>query len=683
MNIDTVGMVSPVQYNIVISGGMFDRQVWSAVIGGVWKIRGLESERAVIYNGEMYRVVEETALTYTDGSAEGYYEAMIPSADTTKNLDMYYKSSSLAIESVFDINEGYTRAKNYKQIVKLYVSDDTDITLPLNKTLTIEYAVEGITYTGTVSAPSGSNSTVVSDNGDSDKTTIYRCEINEEDATVYIQRDGQYVYGTDLADAFSKAQDGDTIVVFEDHTTAKAILTGKNNVTLDLNGKVVYGPTSNSITLDITDAQNFTIKDSQGNGALLTQHTSTSTSYATIFLRGNTTVTITGGAFGRLNMTENTRYWLNFYSSFSGTLTIMDGTFVGKISGAGASKLFIQGGTFTADPAGYIGGNNGYNAVLYKDGAYYIVIKTELQHDNESNANYYEAVIPTKLPNTYADYYYASANDAISALPSLGTTGYDTLRLVVYLYASASQDIQLKAYTTLTIYKESTIHYTGNVTAVSGYELAGPTDVDGGVKYEVKLSENSDKIKVEVSHGDEIRYYDSLSNAFKYAQDGDTITLKANVTTATLTINNITLDLNGYKITGSTTVITVDGAKNLTIKDSVGTGAIETSSKTLGSNSAGAIILQNGATVTIESGVIGNTNGAGYNCFVFVGGESFTGKLTIKGGTFTGTFWNATANSNIVIEGGDFTTDPSSYVAEDFTVSEPNEDGYYTVTAKN
>ena len=679
MNVGTVGPTSPIRYNIVISGGVFDKEVWSSKNGGVWKVQGIESDCVVIYNDDMYRVVEKKNLTHTDSSADGYFEAIIPSANATKHLDMYYASASLAMDSVFEM-----MSKGFKAHVKLYVSDATDVVLPLGEKLTIECAAEGVEYTGTVSAPAGSNSTTSWVQGETDKIKIYQCNISAEDATVYIVRDEQYIYYNNLSTAFSNAQDGDRIVVLESHTlTAKAELLA-NNVTLDLNGKTIYGTTNNSITIDINGAQNFTIEDSIGDGAVLAQNTSTSASYATVYLRSTATVTITGGSFGHPDLTDTTKYWLSFYSNFTGTLTITDGTFVGKINGASATKLIIQGGTYTVSPTAYIGGNGTNNAVLNKDGTYYIVKKADLQHDNPSNGNYYAAVIPTIQPDTYADCHYASADTAINDVVSL-STGYDALRMVVRLYASSSQDVAIKAYTTLTIYYMVTgIQYNGTVTAATGYTLVGPSSLTGdnsGVYYEAQLPADSDKKKVEVWHGDEVRYYDTLANAFKYAQDGDTIKLRTDVTTATLTVNNITLDLNGFTISGTTTALTVNGARNLTIKDSVGTGQIKTTSKFL-NNTAGAIILQNGATVTIESGEFINTNGAGYNCFVIVGGDSFTGKVTIKGGTFTGTFWNATANTDIVIESGSFKTDTdlTAYVATTSTVTGPDEDGYYTVT---
>ncbi|MCH5166138.1 MAG: hypothetical protein J1G01_07030 [Clostridiales bacterium] len=680
MNMGTVGPTTPIKYNIVISGGLFDREIWSSVVGGAWTIRGVEPDRAVIYGGKLYRIIEDTALTYTDKSSDGYFEAMIPSSDTARNLDMYYASSRFAMQSVFDLTD-----KGYEVLVKLYVSDSTDIVLPLGKKLSIEFAVAGVKYTGTVHPADGSTSTTFGDRGETDNIIVYDYNISRADAKASIFRymqeiEGeQEIYRADLEDAFAAAKDGDRIVVLEDHSLTKSIEVNVSNIILDLNGKTV---SYSSIILWFKSAnavENFILRDSSANADGVGTGKLTTSGSDPIRIAGSVSMTIESGTF------ESTKS-KNPYSIYKSTsspveVVITGGIFKNGIYGA-STWLNIQGGTFASDPAKFVGGRSSNNAVLRKDNLFYVVTKADLNYDTPSSAAYYEAKIPTNQPDAYADYYYASADAAINDVFSLGT-GYDTLRAVIELYVSSSAPVTLSAYTSLTIYyKADEVQYSGNVSVPAGYSTPTPTPVDGGVSYEAMLPQT--EASVEISHNGTIRYYLNLTDAFKFAQDGDKITIRESNTeatkltaSATLKANNVTLDLNGKTVYGASQTLTIEGVQNLKIEDSKGGGQVITTGTI--STSATPLLLKGNATVTITGGTFTRNDISKTKfCLHFSG---FTGSLTINGGTFVGEF-NYPNQETLFIHGGSFTTDPTAYVAANSTVTGPNEEGYYTVTSK-
>ncbi len=129
----------------------------------------------------------------------------------------------------------------------------------------------------------------------------------------------------------------------------------------------------------------------------------------------------------------------------------------------------------------------------------------------------------------------------------------------------------------------------------------------------VTINGSTDDVKVTVAvityaGQDSYHGFYSLAEAFKFAKNGDTITLIRNVEqTETITVNkNITLELNGNTISGTNNasqghLFMVNNAVTLTIKD----GSTEQTGKITyaGSNSTGWIIDVEGALV-LESGTL-------------------------------------------------------------------------------
>ena len=155
-------------------------------------------------------------------------------------------------------------------------------------------------------------------------------------------------------------------------------------------------------------------------------------------------------------------------------------------------------------------------------------------------------------------------------------------------------------------------------------------------------------------------YYISLAEAIKAAKDGDTVTLLANIvlTESIRTAKNVTVDLNGKKLTGPD-----DGKANwyafivesgtLTLKDSVGGGelyakcyGVETKGGTFVMESGtitatqnktlGSAIVNYGGTVIVNGGTI-----SGSNASVYTAGYFADATTTINGGVL---------NGNVVVE---------------------------------
>jgi len=116
-------------------------------------------------------------------------------------------------------------------------------------------------------------------------------------------------------------------------------------------------------------------------------------------------------------------------------------------------------------------------------------------------------------------------------------------------------------------------------------------------------------------------------------------------------------------------------------------------------NFESAVSAAVGSNITIKSGTYKSTNGWAVYTFgtannastVTIKGGSFEGKIeagasggadviTIEGGTFTSTELIETAGGNIVITGGSFNVDPTSYVADGYIATESN--GTWTVAAE-
>ena len=165
--------------------------------------------------------------------------------------------------------------------------------------------------------------------------------------------------------------------------------------------------------------------------------------------------------------------------------------------------------------------------------------------------------------------------------------------------------------------------------------------------------------------------YNDLPSAIDNASTGDTVKLIADVTltSGVLVDKKITLDLNGHKITNSTStwsgddfLVAVKRGGDLTINDSVGTGAITTETEAVmcglkmtvkgeSANGTDAILTVNGGTIQ------------GYYYGISGNGTRHDTVVTINGGTITtvngtdGTAIYHPQDGEMIINGGTITSD--------------------------
>lgn len=196
---------------------------------------------------------------------------------------------------------------------------------------------------------------------------------------------------------------------------------------------------------------------------------------------------------------------------------------------------------------------------------------------------------------------------------------------------------------------------TGTNFATSGYETVGGTD--GLYTAQVK-SDNAAAI-------DDVQYA-TLADAVAAANNGDTVTLLT-TTAEDITIaqdKNITLDLNGKKLTNKTGhTITVEQGATLTI-NGVGTVDNVTHAKSALVN-YGEVVLNNGVTLerSSEKGTLSPYSDGGNSCYTILNDKGAT--MTIKDATVknNGGFSSAIRNggdencndaSNLTIDDGNF-----------------------------
>ncbi|MBQ7291628.1 MAG: hypothetical protein IJW76_07895 [Clostridia bacterium] len=170
--------------------------------------------------------------------------------------------------------------------------------------------------------------------------------------------------------------------------------------------------------------------------------------------------------------------------------------------------------------------------------------------------------------------------------------------------------------------------------------------------------------EVTVGENTEIHTDKTLAEVFALA-NGGTVKLLADVDMGDSYIpldleEEITLDLNGKKITSSNAYLFDIFNAELTVKDDAGGGSVTTTSETVFYLNVESSVL------TIEGGTF---TGATHAVYVA------KGTATISGGTFTGDIFADTANGTLSITGGTFSSDPSAYAAIGY-VAEATETGY-------
>ncbi len=144
----------------------------------------------------------------------------------------------------------------------------------------------------------------------------------------------------------------------------------------------------------------------------------------------------------------------------------------------------------------------------------------------------------------------------------------------------------------------------------------------------------------------ETKYYDTVSNAVSAAASGtEYVVTMLKDSTENITVSsgyNITLDLAGNTLTGTSTVITNRGT--LVLTDSTATtdsdGNYSSGKITGGSASTGSGVYNNGGTFTMEGGTITGNTASNYGGGVYSNGGTFT----MKGGAISNNTNTTTGN---------------------------------------
>ncbi len=171
--------------------------------------------------------------------------------------------------------------------------------------------------------------------------------------------------------------------------------------------------------------------------------------------------------------------------------------------------------------------------------------------------------------------------------------------------------------------------------------------------------------------------YSSFKNALNAAKDGDTIVCNKDSTLTKYTITkDITIDLNGHKLTGvnisNTNALAVNGAK-VTVKN----GTI--SAPNLPRSTASALMVTGDSDVTIENCTLETTSN--YDIVVVTNGsDSINSKILIRNSTIKNakdgaaayipagdvTFENCDVTGYVCISGGNVTLDGGTYTSNGF-----------------
>lgn len=533
---------------------------------------------------------------------------------------------------------------------------------------------------------------------------------------------GDATYAT-FDSALSNAKAGDTITLLENVTvhdtdTNMWRTTIDTPITLDLNGKTIFGP------------------NDMGNNSY---------NFAVLYISADTTI-IDSASNGGINAQTNGAYCINVMNGAQ--LTINAGTYYGGGTAVQVQKgtLIINGGTFNCEP--YSNPTYGYKFLIncvdsaYKDGTAKIIIK------GGSFINYDPSDSASENPrgNFCAPGYVAVKNDDTEKpvwtvedhrVADVDGTGYTTLasaveaadNKTVTLLNDVTEDVVIPAGKTVTLdlngkkltnvnnhtiinngtltitgagtvdnvtHQKAALYNKGTVTVNGGTfdrsQENGKTKEDSGNNswYTIKnvgtMTINDGAIVQTAANDSALGKFSSLvSNGYFNAADY----------TNNKGIDQPSLTINGGTFRGGLNTIKNDDRANLVIEN----GSFSNYYQAVVQNHNIAEIK--GGTFTAASDATTATYGI-YNCGCDA--ETDTGVLTVSGGTFTGATYaivdvsslssavnisggqfagtkaaiarSTSSNAQISVTGGYFTSDPTSYLANDRYSVPSDKDGY-------
>lgn len=448
-----------------------------------------------------------------------------------------------------------------------------------------------------------------------------------------------------IATALEK-ESGDVTIVLQQDLTEDVVIPEERKVTLNLNGHSITNKSDHTIT----NHGNLTVENSQD---ATTQDTASVNNVthrkAAIYNAAGATATLSGGRYVRNNeagISFDSDGGNSYYTVLNqGNMTI-NGT--ASVSNSGVFSSCVENGWYT--PAE---NTTGANATLTIDGASIYGGKYAVKNDDYGILNIKSGSISTGGAGLILNWNQATIEGGTFEGDNSSTIG---------IYNGATDGLKYETGT-LTItggnfYKEKlgidpvlikTAKNPGKISVSGGnfWEKFDESFLAEGYAFEENYDTGYDVVKIDQQVVAQIgdKTYSTLENAISAAKDGDTITVLQDLTAKAgiFCWSNLTIDLNGKKITVAGENGLVSG--NLTIKDSVGNGKIESTKSLNVSGEAAKIIL--------ESGTINVSND--YGIYAKNGGS-----VVINGGTVTSLYApltgnNTTGNMNFTVNGGTLT----------------------------
>ena len=491
------------------------------------------------------------------------------------------------------------------------------------------------------------------------------------------------------ATALPQADENGVITLTENTDISATGWVVEGKVTLDLAGRELKAANTAGGNIDVPAGASLTLKDSVGTGKIYTEtdYTGGATGYAVIDVTGGS-FTMESGFVQTVREDPANKGQFALGIGKGGTMTINGGKVEAgwyAISGNGTdtaktSTVVINGGELvsTADYALYLPHNG--NTTVKGGTVYGASGGVSIQRGTLNISD--NAVVTSKGTGDTGNWGDGTGGQAAAAVNIAAEYGDCTVNISGGKLTAEKNALIIKADST---HKISFAITGGKFSSdVSGY-LTG--DYVQNANGEVGKLEQVAVAEVAAADGSKTTKYASLTGAVNAAKDGETVTLLKDVDLGSGYVNiakKLTLDLNGYTVTGSNTWV-IGVYSDVTINDSSnGQGKIINSSTSSGTRIA--VLAQEksqdektckltieGGTITatgIENsyGVFSNNSTTTYGPTIIVNGGEITGyfagltvthdtDLTISGGEITGNYYAVSGNgsaddTDISINGG-------------------------------
>ena len=436
--------------------------------------------------------------------------------------------------------------------------------------------------------------------------------------------------------------------------------------------------TIDSETYTVADGKNVTLNM---NGKKITVTDNKTSNYELFYIYGE--MTVTGNGTIELTATEN-RGWNASSAIFhnrGGVLSVENGTFTHK---GGTDMAYV------IDNSGNYYGDATTNVKAGTITSTYTAIRNRMEQNSHGASGKTILNISGGTINGTSRAIWAQAASTSTTSPATGEINIGGGE-VGHIYTACSAGAV--SMTTVTGGKVASFKGEAGELIVNGGEITGDITICNAAGTQVDFAITNEGVYAAAVAKVGEATYATLAEAVAAAQNGETVTLLADVNEAvTIDGKTITLDLNGKKVYGEgTDVVAVSNGANVTIKN----GTLETNGKNCGGvwvKNATAVLencifigthdkescgvyASNGAIVTINNCVLTAKQyslimmGANVtiNGGTFAAGVSANGSdiyddatLTINDGTFGYIYWPA--NGLLTINGGTFTGETALYV---------------------